>query len=142
MARVSARTGITAERVVRELARVAFANLADLVKWGPDGITLADSAGLAADDTAAVAEVSDTEFKGKRTLALKLHGKQAALEILAKRFGIDKAVAEQKDDPAMIDQFYAALDAKVLTDGDSHIDDSHIDGDAVGESGGDKSASE
>ncbi|MBF0375063.1 MAG: terminase small subunit [Alphaproteobacteria bacterium] len=82
---ISARTGVTAERVELEIARVAFASLGDLAEWGPDGVRLKPSAALSEDDVRAVLEVS----QGKGGLKLKL-GKMQALALLARRTGLDR----------------------------------------------------
>ena len=37
------RTGITADEVVQELARIAFQDASDVVAWGPDGVRVRDS---------------------------------------------------------------------------------------------------
>jgi phage terminase small subunit len=111
MAKVSARTGINAERILREYGRLAFANLRDLIDWGPSGITLKRSDSLSEDDAASVAEISETEFKGKRTLTIKLHGKQAALDALAKHMGLMEQKDEDEDISSVVDEFDKALDA-------------------------------
>ena len=51
------RTNITADRVVRELARIAFQDPSDVVAWGPDGVRVRDSDDLPEDVRRAVAEV-------------------------------------------------------------------------------------
>ena len=76
-ARRAERTGITADRVLAELANIAFADPRDLMEWGPDGVTLKDSASLAE-----VAEGSGG------TLRLKKHDKVKALELLARHIGM------------------------------------------------------
>ena len=40
------RTEITADRVVSELAKIAFADPRELMDWGPEGVKLKDSADL------------------------------------------------------------------------------------------------
>ena len=42
----SARTGITADRVVREIAKLALSNLTDVMTWDESGATLIPSAQL------------------------------------------------------------------------------------------------
>lgn len=79
------RTGITADRVLAELANIAFADPRDLMEWGPDGVTLKDSASLTAGQSASVAEVA--EGSGG-TLRLRKHDKVKALELLARHIGM------------------------------------------------------
>ena len=59
-----------AEQVAQELARLAVADVADLV--GKDG-TIKDSKNLSRDSTAAIAEISETRTNGAVTKAIKLH---------------------------------------------------------------------
>ena len=87
----SARTGVTADRVVKEIARVAFSNLSDVMEWTPAGIEVKRSDEIAPDAAAAIAEISETNAG----LKVKLHNKVAALEQLAKHVGLynDRATA-------------------------------------------------
>lgn len=90
----SRRTGITQDRVLAELAKIAFADMSTFVRWGPDGITLVPSDTLDGDDTACVSEISEveiqTDFGTKKTTKIKLHDKRAALEALGKHLGLFK----------------------------------------------------
>ncbi len=90
MAARSARTEITQDMVVRECARIAFANAGDYFDWGPDGVTLIAKDTLTPEQIAAVAAVSETigaEGHTKR-LTLKLHDKKGALDSLARHLGM------------------------------------------------------
>ena len=91
MAQRSRRTGISADRVLRELARIAFADIRDTVTWGPAGIALVDSADLDPDVAAAVAEVSETVAGQARTKRVKLADKLSALRLLAAHTGVGLA---------------------------------------------------
>ena len=79
------RTLVTADRVVAELARVAFADLGTLADWGPEGVRLKPNSELSADERAAIAEISGDAKSGARA---KLHDKMRALEVLAKHLGV------------------------------------------------------
>ncbi len=79
---------ITAERVLAEYARVAFANMADYVRFGPDGVLVQPMDALTADQTAAIAEVSDSKTTRGGVVRLKLHDKLAALNALARHVGL------------------------------------------------------
>ncbi len=81
------RTQVTADRIVTELARIAFADIRSFADWGPDGVGLRALAELSADDTAAVAEIYGPGAAGGRP-KLKLHDKRAALELLARHLGL------------------------------------------------------
>src|SRR3954452_20519472 len=57
------RTEVTADRVVLELARVAFGDPRRVMSWGPGGVRLRPSAELADEEAAIVAEVGETTTK-------------------------------------------------------------------------------
>lgn len=83
------RLEITADRVALEYARIAFANVGDVLTFGPDGVTVRDMADLSPDQLAAVAEVSETKTQTGGTVRVKLHDKIAALTALAKQLGMN-----------------------------------------------------
>lgn len=80
----SKRTGVTADRVVMELARIAFADPSQVMSWGPDGVKLLDSSALDDGVAATVAEASQTVTKHGGSIRLRLHDKLGALEKLAR----------------------------------------------------------
>lgn len=99
------RVGVSAERVLRELSRIAFADIRDLVEWRdeeagldedgeqkilPAGVWLKRSDTIADDIAAAIAEVVPTSH-GPR---VKLHDKRAALIDLGKHLGIFEAKSD------------------------------------------------
>jgi phage terminase small subunit len=84
IAKRSKRTEITQDMVVQELAKLAFADMADYVTWGPDGVTVRDLDDLPEGASRAVAEVTNTKRGGR----VKLHDKKGALDSLAKHLGM------------------------------------------------------
>lgn len=90
------RTEITADRVVAELAKIAFADPRELMEWGPEGVKLKDSADLTEEQAASVSEVSETTTKDGGSLRLKKHDKVKALELLGRHLGMftDKVKSE------------------------------------------------
>ena len=88
LAEQSKRTGVTADRVVRELAKVAFVNSDDVVDF--DSATVKSDASK--DDTAAIASVRVKTIPTKDgegiEREIKLADKLKALELLGKRFGL------------------------------------------------------
>ncbi len=88
MKKRSERTGITADMVLKELARLGFSNMSDYGKWGESGVTLTDSDTLTEEQTACVSEVSETTTKEGGTIKFKLHDKRASLELLGRHLGI------------------------------------------------------
>ncbi len=77
------RLEITADRIKRELAAVAFANMGDFVEFGPKTVKLKPSAEMAREDLAAISEVYQKTGKISER-GIRLHGKVPALELLAK----------------------------------------------------------
>lgn len=77
----SKRTAVTAERVLLEYARIAFANIADVT----DGTRLRE--GASADDTAAIASVK-IKAGSSADCDVKMYDKLKALDMLAKHLGM------------------------------------------------------
>ena len=72
MAARAQRLEVKADRVVLEAARIAFADLGRVVRWGKHGVRLVESTALSPDDRAAVASVQERRDKGKFARALAL----------------------------------------------------------------------
>jgi phage terminase small subunit len=66
----AARTKITADRVVQELARIAFVDARQIFEWGPDGVRLRPSDELT-DDEAAIVANDKVEVKGDAKLTIR-----------------------------------------------------------------------
>lgn len=98
MEKRSKRTQVSQDRVVLELARVAFSNIRKYVSWGPNGVDLGYSENLEEDDAACVAEVSETVTEAGGSRKFKLHDKIKALELLGKHLGIYKKDGESGSD--------------------------------------------
>ena len=75
---------VSASEVIKELKLIAFADLADFVEWGPNGIRLKDSATLDAVRRRAIVEVKETATG----ISIKLADKVAALDRLGKHLGM------------------------------------------------------
>jgi phage terminase small subunit len=86
MAERARRTQITADRVLQEYARIAFADIRRMTDWGKAGIELREQHVLSDDDAAAIAEVSRPG--SANTMRLKLYDKRPALEALARHLGV------------------------------------------------------
>lgn len=93
----AARTEITADMVLQELARVGFADIRDLFEWDEESASFVPSRDLTADQAAAVASVKaettriisdDGKVETKIKLELKTHDKLAALREIGKHLGI------------------------------------------------------
>ena len=82
------RTEVTADRVVLELARVAFGDPRRVMSWGPGGVKLRPSGELADEEAAIVAEVGETTTREGGSLRLKTVNKLGALKLLGQHLGM------------------------------------------------------
>lgn len=89
---------VTVERIEREWARIAFADMRDAATWGPNSLSLIDSADLDDDTAVAIREIgAEVRFESGHTADdppieirkqhVKLHDKTVALRELGKRHG-------------------------------------------------------
>jgi phage terminase small subunit len=91
--------GITAERVLCELARLGFANIQDFFRSGDNGAAWLDPAALTREQTAAITAIEMVEgavgpgaagqgARGARRLKVKLADKSRNLELIGRHLGI------------------------------------------------------
>ena len=94
MAERSKRTGINQDRVVQELAKLAFVNIADVVDL--DSATVKENA--TGEDLACIqsVKIKPSEFGTEREI--KLYDKKASLELLGKHLGMFKDKLEVEAD--------------------------------------------
>ena len=107
LGRAAAKAEVTAERVLRELALIGFANMRDYARIGPDGDPYLDFSGLTRDQAAAIVEMIVEDFKdgrGKdardvRRVRFKLADKKGALVDIGRHLGMfrDRTVLENPD---------------------------------------------
>lgn len=88
MAERSYRTTITVDRVLTELAHLAFSDMRQFAAWGPDGVKVKDSEDLSEDAARCVAEVSQTVTQHGGSIRFKLHDKVAAVKLVAEHLGM------------------------------------------------------
>lgn len=88
------RTEITQDRVLAELAKIAFGDQRRVMTWGPTGVKLRDSEQLTGDEAAIVAEVSESVTAAGGSLKLKTHDKVGALKLLGEHLGMFKQKVE------------------------------------------------
>jgi phage terminase small subunit len=93
---------ITAARVLQELAKIAFADVGRFARWRNGKVVLTPSEELTPDETACVAEVSQTSAGHVR---FKLHDKAKALDLLGRHFGMFQA-----DDQALVHRTFIVVD--------------------------------
>jgi phage terminase small subunit len=97
------RLEITRERLIEELARIAFSDISDYVEWGMRERTHVDRSGNAHTDTIARVEVIDSAAinpdarraiseitEGGNGLKIKLHNKLDAIRLLGLELGMFK----------------------------------------------------
>lgn len=82
------RHALTADRVLAEYAKIAFADAGDIFEWGPDGIRVKSVEDLTPDQRALVSEVSQTTTQHGGTIRVKLYDKLDALEKIGRHLGI------------------------------------------------------
>ena len=85
---------VTEQRVLEEIAYVAFGRMTDVQEFSDCGLTLKDSKSLPDSVAAAIAEVKFSESfsedgNDSTAKSVKMHNKIQALNLLAKYFGID-----------------------------------------------------
>ena len=109
MAERAKRTDVTADAVVRELARIGFGDVRQVVEWGPDGVRLKPSRELPPEAAAMVGDVAETAH-GVR---IKTKPAVRALELLGRHCGIfnDKLTVETPNPYASMSE--AELDAEI-----------------------------
>lgn len=112
----SARVEITQDQVVRELARIAFADIRHVVRWGEgvpvrdpetgeerivNGVSLVSADAIGADAAAAIAEISEGR---DGALRVKMHSKPDALAKLGQHLGmfVQRVEATGKDGKDLI----------------------------------------
>ncbi len=98
MAERSKRTGVNQDRVIRELARIAFANAANIINTEDATV----KAGASEDDMACIQSVKVKTMSGENgslvEREVKLHDKLRALELLGKHNGMFKDRVEVEAD--------------------------------------------
>jgi phage terminase small subunit len=96
LAAAGERAEITVARVLTELGKIGFSNMADYMRAGPDGDPYLDFSALTRDQAAALSEVTVEDFKDGRgedardvrRVKFKLADKRAALVDIGKHFGM------------------------------------------------------
>lgn len=89
-------TRVSAQRVVLELAKLAFANMADYMRVGLDGDPVTDFSNIDRDQAAALSEITVDDFiegrgedaRAVRRVKFKLHDKRGALVDLGRHLGL------------------------------------------------------
>lgn len=78
----------TPDKVLEELAAVAFSSMTDICSWEQNTLRLKDSCGIPAVHASAVAEIAETTTSRGGTLRVKMHSKLKALDMLCRALGL------------------------------------------------------
>lgn len=89
------KAGLTLKRVLDELGTLAFSNISDYLEFGPDGVSIRESAKMSREALACVAEVSEITNGQGRRVKIKLHDKAKALDSL-KQYFVDSGTGEEE----------------------------------------------
>ncbi len=89
-AQLAVKTPITAQRVLEEMAKIAFSNIGDFFDLDENGVPRINMAKVTKDQMAIVSEITIEEKNGEPKVRFKLHDKRAALSDLGKHFGLFK----------------------------------------------------
>lgn len=87
--------GVTAERIISRIEKIAFCDIRKIVEWGPNSVKLKDSSGLSEDEAAMVAEIS--QIRG--SIKVKRVDQLQALNLLGRYKGLwSEGDSEASDD--------------------------------------------
>ena len=86
MAERSRRTGISQDRVLQELAKIAFVNIADVVDF--DNVCVKENA--TEDDLACIQAIKVKSGRAGEEREVKMYDKKASLELLGRHLGMFK----------------------------------------------------
>lgn len=93
--------GINRERVVEEIAKIAFGDIRDFLVWSEEGVSLLPSNRLSDDAAASIAEVKEMTSG----VTVKQYDKLRALDLIAKMLGMYEE-SKEKDSlvPLLVDE--------------------------------------
>jgi len=103
---------VSADRVLEELARIAFADIRDYAAWDGEGVSLKPGDAIPEEAAAAIAEISQRGGAAR----IRLYDKKAALGLLARHVGLLTPRAEAADPKAQretADEARALLEARI-----------------------------
>lgn len=92
--RRSKRTEVSQDKVIKELARLAFSDLREVARWHADNIGKISQVDLIPGDkistnaARALSEISTSNTQYGTNIKVKMHSKTKALELLCKHLGI------------------------------------------------------
>ena len=104
---------INRERVLREMACIAFANAGDYLEVRDGSLQIRDTHGLSRDTLAAVAAVE----RGSGGLKVKLYDKLKALELLGKYLALFEGTGPEGEESGLLETLLLASQKEVEEDG-------------------------
>lgn len=117
MGKRSQRTEVTADMVIRELARIAFADPLKVMDWSDDGISLKHSDDFSDDDAAIISEISFKPGQFGTTKKIKLVDKLSALDKLGRHLNLfDKDASDEGNEAVPVKVVINVVDASKKTD--------------------------
>jgi phage terminase small subunit len=87
-----ARIGVSAERVMSELASIAFADVGDTCDWDGENLTIKSFASMKRRARRAIKSITITPGKDGNTVKLEMHDKMKAIDKLVKCLGLEQAM--------------------------------------------------
>lgn len=127
------RLGLTTERVLQELAKIAFANPGSLIKTDAEGDEYIDS-GILTGNSSQPVEVSVSSIKGSRGKVtnvqyrtVKISDKTAALQLLGKQLGMFKDQVEVTNKLSLLEMIEQSFKTPAAIADESNI----IEGEVV-----------
>ena len=97
--KAAANNEVTVDRVIGELAKIAFGNKRDLMRWGQGGIILMSSDDISDDAAAMVQSIEESTSLHGGSLKIKTHDKVKALELLGRHLGVFEKDNQQQSVP-------------------------------------------
>lgn len=82
------RIGITSNRVLDELAKIAFHDMRDAMSWDNNGVAFKPSDEIDDNTAGAIQSVQESETTQSKKRSIKMHDKVKALELLSRHLGI------------------------------------------------------
>jgi phage terminase small subunit len=108
-----ARLEVTAERVIEELARIAFADIGRIMEWSGEDAAVKPPSEISPDDRRAIAEIAVVKRDGGIAARVILHDKQRALEALCRYLGLFRPGALKVDPPNYSEELREMLKARI-----------------------------
>jgi phage terminase small subunit len=102
-ARLQVRTEISTDKVLKEIARIAFADMRRAAKWSADEVIFTSSDEIDDDTAACISEINSTTTHGpggkKVQMKVKFYDKMRAIEMLSKHLSLLATGEDNKSIP-------------------------------------------